>query len=229
MEKLVYVVWKREGDSDEDFRERLHGAVVPALKALQAERIRVSVTDDAVAAGTPIGTMDPPKSGIVTFWMEQSQDHEEAESILAPACGRIAGYLVVESRPILGKQLETKPGERTPGSAQVTCIVKRAELSHEEFLAIWYGEHRAVASETQDTFGYVRNEIVRALTPDAPDWTAIVEENFPIGALTDPEVFYDAVGDPERLRRHQKTMMDTCAKFLDLSRIEAHHCSQYDF
>ncbi len=229
MEKLVYVVWKREGDSHEDFKRRLHDEVVPALKTVPVERIRVSVTDDVVAHGTPIGTMDPGKSGIVTCWIEQSQDHAAVEAILDPACGRAEGYLVVESRPIIGKELDTQPGERTPGSAQVTCIVKREGLSHEEFLAVWYGEHRAVATDTQDTFGYVRNEIVRALTPNAPAWTAVVEENFPIEALTNPEVFYDAVGDPEKLKRNAKIMMDTCSKFLDLSKIEAHHCSQYDF
>ena len=229
MEKLVYIVWKRDGDTDEEFKRRLHQDVVPKLRDVPAERIRVSVTDDDVAAGTPIGTMDPPKSGMVSFWMEQSQDCADAEAVLAPACGRIEGYLVVESRPILSPLLDTKPGERTPGAAQVTCVTKRDDISKEEYLRIWYGEHRACAIETQDTFGYVRNEIVRALTPEAPAWTAIVEENFPIEALTSPEVFYDAVGDPARLAANQKRMMDTCQKFLDLSKIEAHHCSQYDF
>jgi hypothetical protein len=58
---------------------------------------------------------------------------------------------------------------------------------------------RDTAIEMQSTFGYVRNEVVRALTPDAPPWDAIVEENFPIGALHDPAVFYDAVGDPRKV------------------------------
>ena len=148
--------------------------------------------------------------------------------MLAPACGRIEGYLVVESRPLVNTDQITPSGERTPGFSQVTCVLKRADLSQEEYLRIWYDEHRACGIETQSTFGYIRNEIVRALTPDAPVWTAIVEENFPIGALTDPAVFYDAVGDPERLKANQKRMMDTCQKFIDLSAIEAHHCSEYD-
>jgi hypothetical protein len=228
MEKLVYIVWKREGDSDEDFKRRLLDETAVSLRKVPVERIRVSVTDDAVASGTPIGTMNPPKSGMVSFWMEQSQDCAVAEAVLAPACGRIEGYLVVESRPILNTEHVTPRGERTPGFSQVTCVLKRAELSHEEYLRVWYGEHRACASETQSTFGYVRNEIVRPLTPSAPVWTAIVEENFPIGALTDPAVFYDAVGDTEKLKANQTRMMETCQKFLDLSAIEAHHCSEYD-
>lgn len=229
MEKLVYVVWKRAGDSDESFKRRLLDEVAPALRKVPVEKLRVSVTDDDVAAGAPIGTMDPPKSGVVTFWMEQSQNCGGAEAILAPACGRIAGYLVVESRPLVNTDHVTPSGERTPGASQVTCVLKRADISHERFVRTWYDEHRACGIETQSTFGYVRNEIVRALTPDAPGWTAIVEENFPIGALTDPAVFYDAVGDPAKLRANQKRMMDTCRKFIDLSAIEAHHCSEYDF
>lgn len=228
MEKLVYIVWKQEADSAEEFKRRLLDETAIALRKVPVEKIRVSVTDDAVAAGTPIGTMDPPKSGMVSFWMEQSQDCAVAEAVLAPACARIEGYLVVESRPILNTEQVTPRGERTPGFSQVTCVRKRADISHEEYLRIWYGEHRACANETQSTFGYVRNEIVRPLTPNAPGWTAIVEENFPIAALTDPAAFYDAAGNPEKLKANQTRMMETCQKFLDLSAIEAHHCSEYD-
>ena len=69
---------------------------------------------------------------------------------------------------------------------------------------------RDTAIETQSTFGYVRNEIVRALTPDAPRWHAIVEENFPLGALTDPAVFYDAAGDPAKLRATRSACSAPC-------------------
>ncbi len=228
MEKLIYVVWKRAGDSDESFKRRLLDEIAPTLLKVPVEKLRVCVTDDDTAAGTPIGTMDPPKSGIVSFWMEQSQNCGQVEAVLAPACGRIEGYLVVESRPLVNTEQVTPSGQRTPGFSQVTCVLKRADLSHEQYLRVWYDEHRACGIETQSTFGYVRNEIVRALTENAPVWTAIVEENFPIGALTDPAVFYDAVGDPDKLRANQKRMMETCEKFIDLSAIEAHHCSEYD-
>jgi len=229
MEKLVYIVWKRDGDTDDEFKRRIHDEIVPSLKKVPCERIRVSLHDDDVASGTPIGTMDPPKSGMISFWMEQAQDCGRAEAHLAPACSRIAGYVVVESRPIMNTDHVTPAGERTPGVSQVTCIVRRDDIPYEQFIRTWYDEHRACAIETQSTFGYVRNEIHRAVTPDAPEWTAIVEENFPIGALTDPHVFYDSGGDEAKLEANQKRMMETCAKFLDLSKIEAHHCSEYDF
>ena len=123
----------------------------------------------------------------------------------------------------------TAPGERTPGFTLVTGINKRPDVSREEFLRLWYEEQRSCAIETQSTYQYVRNEVVRALTLDAPAFDAIVEETFPLGALTDPQVFYDAVGDAEKMASNQKRMMETCEKFLDFTRIESHPTSEYDF
>ena len=76
---------------------------------------------------------------------------------------------------------------------------------------------------------YVRNEIVRPLTEGAPEWTAIVEEGFPAGAMTDPRVFYGYATSDEELRSRQKIMVDTVQGFLDLSRIESHPMSEYVF
>jgi len=75
----------------------------------------------------------------------------------------------------------------------------------------------------------VRNEIVRALTPGAPGWAAIVEEHFPIEALTDPLVWYAAEGSEERYRRHLERMMQSCMAFLAIDRVEAHPMSEYVF
>jgi hypothetical protein len=58
---------------------------------------------------------------------------------------------------------------------------------------------------------------------------SIVEENFPLGALTDPAVFYDAAGDPAKLRANQERMMSAVGRFLALDRIESHPMSEYDF
>ena len=98
-----------------------------------------------------------------------------------------------------------------------------------DYLHLWYTLQRDMAMETQSTFGYVRNEVVRAVTPEAPAWDAIVEENFPIGALDDPAVFYDAVGDPEKLAQNQKRMFEAVQQFIELSRIESHPMSEYVF
>jgi hypothetical protein len=109
----------------------------------------------------------------------------------------------------------------------VTGIVPKDGISYEQFISLWHNEHRAVALETQSTFAYVRNEIVRALTPDAPKWAAVVEESFPIEALTDPAVWYAAVGSPARLEQHRRRMIESCIAFLALDRVESHPMSEY--
>jgi hypothetical protein len=230
VEKLAYIVWKRDGEADARFAQRLLERAAPRLRAL-ASKLRISVVDDDVAAGAALrlGRQHPPKSGLVSFWLEQSQERAEAEAILAAACGRLAGYLVVESRPLVNRTRRAPPGERTPGFALVSCIEPKDGLSHEEFVRLWYEVQRDTAIETQSTFGYVRNEVVRALTPGAPCWAAIVEENFPLGALTDPAVFYDAAGDPGRLRANQERMFRAVERFLALDRVESHPMSEYDF
>ena len=105
MEKLAYVVWKRGGEPDARFAQRLLEEAAPRLRA-RAERLCISVVDDDVAAGAKLrlGKGDPPKSALVSFWLEQSQERAEAEAILRAACERIAGYLVVESRPLVNRR-----------------------------------------------------------------------------------------------------------------------------
>lgn len=231
MEKLAYVLWKRGNEADETFKQRLLSEAAPRLVALPSaiERLRISVADDDVAAGRKlrIGSMDPAKAAFVSFWIEQSQEREGVERVLAGTCGRVAGYLVVESRPLVNRT--ARAGARTPGFALVSCIEPKDGLGYDEFLRIWHDKQRACAIETQATFGYVRNEIVRSLTPGAPRWAAIVEENFPLAALSDPAAFYDAVGDPAKLKRNLKRMIDTCQVFLAQERVESHPMSEWVF
>ena len=230
MEKLVYAVWKRGAEPDAVLAKRLLEEVAPRLRPL-VEKLRISVVDDDVAAGAKLrlGRMDPPKSGLVSFWLEQSQERAGPEALLAAACGRIAGWLVVESRPLVNRTRRAPPGGRTPGFALVSCIEPKDDLPYDEFIRLWYTVQRDTAVETQSTFGYVRNEVVRALTPGAPRWAAIVEENFPSGALTDPAIFYDAASDPEKLRRNQERMFRAVEGFLALDRVDSHPMSEYEF
>ncbi len=231
MEKLAYVLWKRGEEPDGAFAERLRGELAPRLRVLGARFLKCSVVDGHVEGGTAlrIGRMDPAKSALATFWVDQAQEREPLEDALRQASGRVAGYLVVESRPLVPVAEVAEPGERTPGFHLVTCITAREGLSHDAFIDFWHHRFRDVAIETQSTFDYVRNEIVRALTPEAPAWSAIVEEGFPIGALTDPAVFYDAVGDPAKQQANQTRMFEHVQQFLDLAVIESHPMSEYAF
>jgi hypothetical protein len=224
MEKLYYLMFDEAERPGGALRDALIEKAAPALRAAGARDITVNVQDEAVAAGKPLRRSDPPIRASVALWLEDSDDRGPCEQVLAAQTRRLAGYLVVESRPL---RHQPPRGARTDGTKQVTCIAKRADLPYAEFIRIWHGDHKVVAVETQSTFGYVRNEIVRPLTEGAPTgWIAVVEENFPIGALTDPKVFYAAGSDAE-LERNVKRMLDSCNRFLDMAPLEFTHMSEY--
>ena len=71
--------------------------------------------------------------------------------------------------------------------------------------------------------------MVRPLTADAPGWHGIVEEGFPLEALSDSQAFYDAVGDDAKYRDHLEKMMDSCNAFLDIEKVDSHPMSEYRF
>jgi len=223
MEKLCYLLFHEAELPGSALRQALIEKAAPALRAAGAREITLHVQDEEVAAGQPLRRSDPPIRAMVSFWMHDSDERAACEAALRPHARRLAGYLMLESRPLVH---QAPLGRRTPGMNQVTCIARKPGLDAAEFIRIWHGDHRAVAIETQSTTGYVRNEIVRPLTPDAPPWAAIVEETFPIGALTDPKVFYAARSD-EELRERMQRMLASCQRFLDFEPMEYTHMSEY--
>ena len=128
----------------------------------------------------------------------------------------MAGYLVVESHPLRMETPTDGIGKRMPGFSLVGCIEPKDGVSHAEFVGTWESVHRDVAIDTQSTFAYVRNEVVRPMTEDAPSWGGIVEEGFPLEALENPQAFYDAVGDEKKYRRNLQLMMDSVNAFLSI-------------
>ncbi len=230
MEKLIYCLWRSDEDSREAFGRRLRTELADELEVLGAARLRVFVADTEVDAGAKLrlSSLEAHKEGFVSFWLEVSQDRQPLEERIAAAAGRIAGYLVVESRPLLAERGEGR-GARSPGWVQVTGIAPKAGISYDQFLSHWYGVHRQIAVDTQSSTGYVRNEIVRALTDDAPGWCAIVEETFPVGALDDPRIFYDAQGSESRFKDNAGKMFESVQEFLDLTKVDAHPMSEYVF
>jgi len=225
----VTLLWRPEGQSAQDFANTLREKSMPRLQELGALRLKLCVEDDAVAAGerlrmTPVGA---PKAAFVSYWIELAQDRGPLEAVLTESSSDLVSFLVVESQPIVNTEHVEAPGERTPGFSQVTCVLAKQSIPYEEFIQIWHEEQRPCAIETQSTFQYVRNEIVRCLTGDPPPWSAIVEEGFPIGALEDPRVFYDAVGDEEKFQANLQRMMETVERFLEMPATDVTAMSEY--
>jgi hypothetical protein len=228
MEKLAYLLWNESLETDA-FRDRLLSYLPTPLADAGALRIKISVTDSGVAAGAALhlGALGP--TALVTFWLECCQDRGAPEGVLQMVSPRYAGYLVAESHPLRTQTPEGGIGQRMPGFSLVGCIEPKDGVSHHEFATTWERVHRDVAIDVQSTFSYVRNEVVRPLTDNAPAWGGIVEEGFPIEALENPQAFYDAVGDAAKYRKHLKLMMESCNAFLSIEKVDSHPMSEYRF
>jgi hypothetical protein len=229
VEKLVYVVWKPAASSVEDFRDVLLGECARKLLHRGARKLAVSVADEHVreARGSIITQMEDPIAAVVCFWLGTHLEREPAEEVLRRVTSRCAGYLVLESVPIENDTRRVPLGERTPGMNTIGFLEKPDRLAYEEWRGLWQGQHTRVAIETQSTFLYIQNAVVRALTEGAPPWVAIVEEGFPSDALTDPMVFYDAGDSKARLAENRGRMIESCRRFIDFERLESHIFSQY--
>jgi len=230
MEKLVYLGWAAEGRPNDEVRDQLLEVTAPALAAGGAVATKVSVADERVSGEGvfSFSSEGDPKDALVSFWLEVSADRGWAETLLADAFETVHGYLVCESRPLVAPP-PARPGDRSEGATQITCVAAHPDLTHAEFIARWQGPFCRAAIECQRTFDYVRNEVVRPLTDGAPDWWAIVEEAFPLDALTDPEVFYDAEGDPENLAANQARLFEAVGEVIDLARVDARFYSEFRF
>jgi hypothetical protein len=229
MEKLIYALWKGAEDHAA-FNTNLLGPLREKLIAMGADRLQLNVVDDSVAPGAAMRQQNlrPGPAALASFWLNSAHIRGSFETALEEVAPRIAGYAVTESTvlPIAGPQTD---GVRTHGVSQIAHIQKPPRLTIEAYLDVWLGSHTAVGVETQSNFYYCQNIVNRVLTPGAPAFASIVEECFPLEAMTDPNVFYDAAGDNAKFQACLDRMMTSCARFIDFDRIDVMITSEFRF
>jgi hypothetical protein len=210
MEKVIAVLMRT--DPDEEWCARQRGFVADELLGLGVPGLAVNVRDDAVRHSLmTLTTLDPPVAAVVSLWTQQCYGDQMAAALrlLAGECDRLGAYLVTESVPLAAPAVE--PGCRTPGLANIALLRRPAGLDQATWLARWQGDHTSVAIETQSTFGYTQNWVVRTLTEGAPEINGIVEELFPTEAITDLKAFFGATDDDELQHRLGRMVASTSA------------------
>ncbi len=210
MEKVVITLLR--ANADDAWCARLHDQVVPDLLSLGIPGLTVNVRDGVVRDSLmTLTTLDPPVVGFVSLWAQQHYGDQVTAALarLRQEVDDVAAYLVTESVPIAPPG--SAPGERTEGFANVALLRRPADLDEATWLTRWHIDHTPVAIETQSTFGYTQNAVVRALTPGAPPVSAIVEELFPSAALSDLHAFFGADDDDELRRRMERMVASTSA------------------
>jgi hypothetical protein len=237
MEKLIYLVW---GDgstgSGDALRDRLLGEIAPWLIGAGARGLGINVHDsDAAPAPSPA----PPPEGEephvaeVSVWLDCYEQRDAVEAAFGSLGLRTAGYLVVESLyDDYGTTAHAEPrdwpdGDRSPGVLTVALIHKPTGLGYREWITRWHGTQSPVSGELQPRTRYVRNEVVRSLSEDAPEIGGIVEEGWPsTGHVADPMLFFNAT-TPEELSTNVSQMIASVEACLDLTRLRSSTMSEY--
>jgi hypothetical protein len=215
VEKVIYLLWRDRATPVEAWTAQLRDHVAPHLLDLGARGLQVNVADGAVKrALVRIVELDPQMEAIVGVWLESARDtaRRPFDAALAAAAARAEAYLVTESEPLRNTAHPVRSGERTPGFASLAFLRRPHEMSLAAWTDAWQNEHTQVAIDTQSTFGYVQNLVVRPLTPGAPAIDAVVEELFPAEAMTDLHAFFAAADDIE-LARNVARLTESTARF----------------
>jgi hypothetical protein len=210
MEKVIAVLMRT--DSSDEWCARQRGPVAEALLDLGLPGLAINVRDAAVRDSLMTMTvLDPPIAAVVSMWTQQCYGEQmtAALELLAAECEQLAAFLVTESAPLPGPAIE--PGARTSGFANVVLLRRRADMDEAFWLDRWQLHQTSVAIETQSTFGYTQNWVVRTLTPDAPGIAGIVEELFPTEAIADLHAFFGAADDDDLKDRLSRMVASTSA------------------
>jgi hypothetical protein len=210
MEKVIAVLMRAE--PDDDWCDRQRGPVADALLGMGIAGLAVNVRDRAVAHSLmTLTTLDPPVAAVVSLWTQQCYGEQmtAALKLLAAECEQLGAYLVTESVPLKAPSVEL--GSRTPGLANIALLRRPADMDQATWLNRWQLNHTSVAIETQSTFGYTQNWVVRTLTEGAPGIAGIVEELFPAEAITDLKAFFGAADDHDLQDRLGRMVASTTA------------------
>lgn len=216
MEKVVAVLVGDPSGNVEDLTQKLLGPVSAELRRRGGSRLQINVVDPVLGPphGVPPDPDVPQVGASLSYWVAAAGEVGIHGECLPLEEGWVwHAYLVSEALQLHGPPAPSDGG-RCAGFTQIVPLTVPPALSWAEWRRRWQGEHTRVAVETQSSFRYVQNLVVRPLGTSAPGFAAIVEESFPLTAAGDPAVFYDSEGDDTRFQANVGRMMESCARFI---------------
>lgn len=224
MEKVVYLLRALPDPVAGDIlREELCSLAV----SLDVHAATVLVHDtEASAAPSPAPAPAGERThvALLSVWVDCYQFRPDLD--LGPDYD-VAAHLVVES---LCEDYDPPPraGERSPGVLTVASLNRPPGLGEAEWLHNWHEVQSPASALLQPRKRYVRNRVVQALTPGAPEVDGIVEEAWASAeVVADPMLFFDTGGDPERLGPMVEEMLANVKACLDLGRLRSTTMSEY--
>ncbi|MGI5218751.1 hypothetical protein [Nocardia sp. CA-290969] len=199
----------------------LHGAGLAArlrapelretLAAGGATAVQVHLDDTEVAPAMMRFGPGARITALVSVWTEG--DPAAAVTAVARIAGEPAAHAYRVHEHVRLDPPPVPDGTRSDALVNLALLRRPASMSKADYLRYWLVEHTPIAIRTQNTTGYVQNTVEEVLTPSAPEVAAIVEEHFPMGAMTDPHLFYGSRGDQDELERRITELLASVARF----------------
>jgi uncharacterized protein (TIGR02118 family) len=184
MRKLFFLCRRRPDLTHARYVERLLGGHVP-LALAHHPTLRAYVVN--VVEACPPGAPELDSIGELSFdslddYRTRLYDSPEGEALIrADVAGFLGGadaYVTTEhvqkdtTRPAV-------PGARSSGVKLVCPLVRRPDLTHEQFVAHWLERHAPLARRHHPGLTrYVTNVVDEGLSPDAPPLDGIAELSF---------------------------------------------------
>jgi hypothetical protein len=202
MEKLVYGLWRRPDHDVDALRHALLAETAPALLALGVHGLRINV-EEPLGRAYRVGAN--PDGGLlaasVSIWVDSYDDRAPHEAALTAAGADVHGWIVAESVARgYGEDRTWPDGERSPGLSITTFFDKKDGVDDESFYRIWHGEHTPLSFVIHPFWLYVRNQVLRPITPGAPSVRGIVYEAVPTDEdMLDFTRFFGCADEPGKL------------------------------
>ena len=205
------------------------------MLALGPHALQMDLDDEhaQMPSMVPVPGDELPVRACVSLWLDAHDDRSPYEEILRPGGVRHAGYLVTESmfREYGGNEhappRDWPDGTRSPGIITLTIFDKPAGVDDETFYGHWYGHQSPMSEQMQPRARYVRNAVVRALTPGAPRYRAIVEESWPsVEHVTNLHTFFGAASN-EALGENIRVMLDSTKLLYDPATMRKYPLTEY--
>ncbi len=226
--KTVTVLYDRESRGRQALGQVL-GALGRELCAGQ-EALTLYVADEHVdfSSPSPFPLFSPRPAGVIEAWGEPLPlDALEAAGFTAQQWESDATQPTEYGGNRHAEPRDWPDGERSPGVVLISLLERPRNQSVDAWIAGWHGGITVVSEEFQPRSRYIRNHLVRALTPEAPPWEGLVVEAWPSRKhLVNPWLFYGA-SSPWELIRNQGRILLAVSRSFRIWRIHTVVVSEY--
>lgn len=207
------------------------------IREAGARTLQVNVSDVATRAGYRVATVEPPIDAVVTVTADetadstgdgQADDELDTDAVHAALSRRghvVGGWWTEVEMP--DEPDDVPQGQRLDQLAQVALLRRPSAVPEEEWVERWRGEHTRERQEHQGAVAHVQHRVVHEAWPGSPDVAAIVEEHFPMEAVSDPHAFFGSDGDDDELERRRSRMVTAVERLGADQRLDVVPTSRY--